>query len=92
MSSNFNPQFSKLGEILIQNGKATESGVNDALAEQKVTNEKIGVTLIEMGYIEEDDFTSAYAEQLDTEKLIILFCLKQIQKLPVNSQRILQRE
>ena len=38
MSSNFNPQFAKLGEILIQNGKATESGVNDALAEQKVTN------------------------------------------------------
>ena len=40
MSSNFNPQFAKLGEILIQNGKATESGVNDALAEQKVTNGK----------------------------------------------------
>ncbi len=25
MSSNFNPQFAKLGEILIQNGKATET-------------------------------------------------------------------
>ena len=50
MSSNFNPQFSKLGEILIHNGKATESGVNEALAEQKVTNEKIGVTLIAVSY------------------------------------------
>ena len=68
MSSNFNPQFAKLGEILIQNGKATESGVNDALAEQKVTNGKIGTTLIEMGYIEEDDFTSAYADQLGYRK------------------------
>ena len=68
MSSNFNPQFSKLGEILIHNGKATESGVNEALAEQKVTNEKIGVTLIDMGFIEEDDFTSAYAEQLGYRK------------------------
>ena len=68
MSSNFNPQFSKLGEILIKNGKATESGVNDALAEQKVTNGKIGTTLIEMGYIEEDDFTSAYADQLGYRK------------------------
>ena len=68
MSSNFNPQFSKLGEILIKNGKATESGVNDALAEQKVTNGKIGTTLIEMGYIEEDDFTSAYAAQLGYRK------------------------
>ena len=68
MSSNFNPQFSKLGEILIKNGKATESGGNDALAEQKVTNGKIGTTLIEMGYIEEDDFTSAYADQLGYRK------------------------
>ena len=68
MSSNFNPQFAKLGEILIKNGKATESGVNDALAEQKVTNGKIGTTLIEMGYIEEDDFTSAYADQLGYRK------------------------
>ena len=25
MSSNYNPQFAKLGEILIHNGKATES-------------------------------------------------------------------
>ncbi len=68
MSSKFNPQFAKLGEILIINGKTTESGVNDALAEQKVTNGKIGTTLIEMGYIEEDDFISAYADQLGYRK------------------------
>ena len=30
--------------------------------------EKIGTTLIEMGFIEEDDFTSAYAEQLGYSK------------------------
>ena len=64
MSPNFNPQFAKLGEILINNGKVSESGINEALAQQKTTNDKIGVTLIEMGFIEEDDFTSAYAEQL----------------------------
>ena len=68
MSSNYNPQFAKLGEILIHNGKATESGINEALAQQKTTNDKIGVTLIEMGFIEEDDFTSAYAEQLGYRK------------------------
>ena len=37
MSSNFNPQFAKLGEILINNGKVTESGINEALAQQKTT-------------------------------------------------------
>ena len=68
MSSNFNPQFAKLGEILINNGKVSESGINEAIAQQKTTNDKIGVTLIEMGFIEEDDFTSAYAEQLGYRK------------------------
>ena len=68
MSENFNPQFSKLGEILIHNGKATESGVNEALVQQKTTNEKIGMTLIEMGFIEEDDFTTAYSQQLGYRK------------------------
>ena len=68
MSSNFNPQFAKLGEILINKGKVSESGINEALAQQKTTNDKIGVTLIEMGFIEEDDFTSAYAEQLGFRK------------------------
>ena len=56
MNQNFNPQFSKIGDILINNGKVTDSGVNEALAHQKTTNDKIGVTLIEMGLIEEDDF------------------------------------
>ena len=68
MNSNFNPQFAKLGEILIQNGKATESGVNEALAQQKSTNEKLGITLIEMGLIEEDDFTTAFSQQLGYRK------------------------
>ena len=68
MSANFNPQFSKLGEILVNNGKATESGVNEALAQQKATSDKLGVTLIEMGLIEEDDFTTAYSQQLGYRK------------------------
>ena len=68
MTSNFNPQFSKIGEILVNNGKATESGINEALAQQKTTNNKLGLTLIEMGFIEEDDFTNAYSQQLGYRK------------------------
>lgn len=52
MTSNFNPQFSKIGEILVNNGKATESGINEALAQQKTTNDKLGLTLIEMGCLQ----------------------------------------
>ena len=38
MNQEFNPQFAKLGEILVNNGKATDSGINEALAHQKTTN------------------------------------------------------
>ena len=68
MSADFNPQFSKIGEILVNNGKATESGINEGLVQQKTTNEKIGITLIEMGLIEEDDFATAYGQQLGYKK------------------------
>lgn len=68
MNSNFNPQFSKLGEILINNGKATESNINEALVQQKTTNDKLGLTLMEMGFIDEDDFTNAYSQQLGYRK------------------------
>ena len=68
MSADFNPQFSKIGEILVNNGKATESGINEGLVQQKTTNEKIGTTLIEMGLIEEDDFATAYGQQLGYKK------------------------
>jgi len=34
MASDFNPQFQKIGEILIHAGKIDESQLNSALAEQ----------------------------------------------------------
>jgi len=66
--SDFNPQFAQLGEILVHLGKVTEGQLNEGLAEQKTTNEKIGITLIGMGYIEEDDFANAFAKQLGYRK------------------------
>ncbi|GIS40012.1 hypothetical protein Ct9H90mP12_2060 [bacterium] len=38
------------------------------MVQQKTTNEKIGTTLIEMGLIEEDDFATAYGQQLGYKK------------------------
>ena len=68
MNTEFNPQFAKIGEILVYNGKITDSGINEGLAQQKTTNEKLGTTLIEMGLIEEDDFVTAYGLQLGYKK------------------------
>jgi type IV pilus assembly protein PilB len=68
MASDFNPQFQKIGEILIHASKIDESKLNSALAEQKKTNEKLGQVLISMGYIDEDDFITAYSMQMGYRK------------------------
>jgi type IV pilus assembly protein PilB len=68
MASDFNPQFQKIGEILIHAGKIDESQLNSALAEQKQTNEKIGQTLVSTGVIDEDDFITAYSMQMGYRK------------------------
>ena len=46
MAAEFNPQFQKIGEILVHAGKIDENKLNSALAEQKKSNEKIGQVLI----------------------------------------------
>ena len=68
MSSDFNPQFKMLGEILVHASKITEEQLNSALAEQKQTNEKIGQVLVSMGTIVEDDFIAAYSMQMGYRK------------------------
>ena len=68
MVRDFNPQFQKIGEILIHAGKIDESQLNSALAEQKQTNEKIGQTLVSAGVIDEDDFITVYSMQMGYRK------------------------
>jgi type IV pilus assembly protein PilB len=68
MVSDFNPEFQKIGEILIHASKIDESKLNSALAEQKKTNEKLGQVLISMGIIDEDDFITAYSMQMGYRK------------------------
>jgi len=68
MASEFNPQFQKIGEILVHAGKIDEGKLNSALAEQKKSNEKIGQVLISMGVIDEDDFITAFSIQMGYPK------------------------
>ena len=68
MAGEFNPQFQKIGEILVHAGKIDEGKLNSALAEQKKSNEKIGQVLISMGVIDEDDFITAFSIQMGYPK------------------------
>ncbi len=68
MKTSFNPQFSKIGEILLNEDKISEKELDKSLALQKNSNEKLGQILINDGLITEDDFIAAYAMQLDIKK------------------------
>ena len=68
MSTDFNPQFSRIGEILVHQGKVSESQLNQALAQQKNTLEKLGQTFIDMNVITEEDLTGVYALQMGFKK------------------------
>ena len=62
--SNFNPQFEKIGNILVYNKIISENDLNKALAEQKNSNEKLGYLLVKLGYITEKDLVDAYSQQM----------------------------
>jgi len=68
MNAEFNPQFSRIGEILVHEQKISDDQLNEALAQQKNTHEKLGQTLIDLNLIEEDDLMTVYSMQLGYKK------------------------
>jgi len=68
LSAEFNPQFQRIGEILIHMGNLSESQLQEALVEQKNTKEKLGLVLINNGVITEDDLVTVYSMQLGYKK------------------------
>ncbi len=52
-----------LGQLLIQNERISEEQLSKALEEQKKTKDKLGHTLIRLGYINEDNLISVLEKQ-----------------------------
>ncbi|HPR17235.1 MAG TPA: ATPase, T2SS/T4P/T4SS family [Candidatus Cloacimonadota bacterium] len=61
----FNPQFARLGEILIHLGYATEEQVKEAILKQNNFGLKVGETLRKLGYISEKELMEALHQQLE---------------------------
>lgn len=55
----------RLGDLLVQNDVITEHQLMTALREQKNTGRKLGKTLIELGYVDEDNLLNILSRQLD---------------------------
>ncbi|PHR64303.1 MAG: MSHA biogenesis protein MshE [Idiomarina sp.] len=55
----------RLGDLLVQDGMITENQLQQALADQKQNGRKLGVTLIDLGFINEHDLLEFLARQLN---------------------------
>lgn len=53
-----------LGNVLVRQGKMRKETLEDALAKQKVSMQRLGFILTSQGYIERDDLTLALSEQV----------------------------
>ncbi|PSF05548.1 MSHA biogenesis protein MshE [Marinobacter fuscus] len=55
----------RIGDLLIQNDVITEQQLLTALREQKSTGRKLGRTLIDLGYVDEDNLLNILSRQLN---------------------------
>jgi len=55
----------RIGDLLVQNGVISEAQLMEALGRQKQTRQKLGKTLITMGYVEEQKFLEFLSQQLN---------------------------
>jgi MSHA biogenesis protein MshE len=55
----------RIGDLLIQNGVITEEQLMTALGEQKKSGRKLGQTLIDLGYVDEDSLLNLLSRQLE---------------------------
>ena len=60
---NFNPQFQKIGDILVYQKIITADDLEKALLEQENSNDKLGHVLITQGAISEEELVNAYSMQ-----------------------------
>lgn len=63
----FNPQFARMGEILVHKGFVTEDQIKEALIKQNNFGLKIGETLLKLNYITENQLLECLQEQLDID-------------------------
>ena len=66
----FNPQFQKVGDILVYQNVITNDELEKALSEQKESNEKLGQILINQGVITETQLVHAYSQQMGHKHIL----------------------
>jgi len=65
----YNPQFAKLGEILVNENIITEKELEKGLSEQKKKKDKLGNVLVSSGIITEEELVQAFSLQLGSKSI-----------------------
>ena len=65
----YNPQFAKLGEILVNENIITEKELEKGLTEQKKKKDKLGNVLVSSGIITEEQLVQAFSLQLGSKSI-----------------------
>lgn len=90
MMNTFSQKRIRIGDLLVEKKMISESQLQHALQEQKLTGRKLGATLVELGYVEENALLSLLSAQLDipfVELKQFRFDRDLVQKLPETSAR-----
>ena len=75
----------RLGDLLVRDGLINEEQLEHALDEQKRRGRKLGATLIDLGFVTEDQVLSSLARQLNIERVDLAryeFDPEVVRKLP----------
>ncbi len=88
--STFASKRIRIGDLLVEKNMISETQLQHALQEQKLTGRKLGATLVELGYVEENALLSLLSAQLNipfVELKQFRFDRDLVQKLPETSAR-----
>lgn len=80
----------RIGDLLVEKQMITETQLQHALQEQKLTGRKLGATLVELGYVEENALLNLLSGQLNipfVELKQFRFDRDLVQRLPETSAR-----
>lgn len=90
MMNTFSQKRIRIGDLLVEKQMITEPQLQHALQEQKLTGRKLGATLVELGYVEENALLNLLSAQLNipfVELKQFRFDRDLVQKLPETSAR-----
>jgi len=59
----------RLGELLVQDGLINEEQLKHGLGEQKLRGRKLGATLVDLGYVTDEQVLDSLARQLNLERV-----------------------